>query len=169
MIVAESDSNSSSPVRRAFGAIDSGGQRRKMILAAAAAYFGQLWEDKDIRKGFYRVIEMVGEASRRRDDIAHGKVHNFTGEPPTGGFGAFLLPANYNTDRTKAYTYNDGTDPLYFTFTDYRYTSAQINEFAAKFQELSRSVAYLAGHIRKLDDGSILFARAIKGDPYLKT
>ena len=77
----------------------------------------------------------------------------------------FLLPANYNTERTKPYAYNDGTDPLYFTFTNYRYTSEQIGDFCKKFEKLNQSVAYLAGFIRKLDDETILFARAIKGQP----
>ena len=74
----------------------------------------------------------------------------------------------YNTGRTKAYAYNDGTDPLYFTFTDFRYTSVDINDIADRFQKLNNAVAYLTGFLRKLDDGTILFARAVKNDPVLK-
>ena len=53
---------------------------------------------------------------------------------------ASYLPANYNTERTKAFGSNDESDPLYFTFTDFGYTSAQIAEFANKFDELKSLV-----------------------------
>ena len=166
--VTEQTNSSTNPVKRAFGAVESSGTRRKMLLAAADAYFGVDWDDKEIRLSFFRVIEAVGFASQRRDDIAHGKVYHFNKEP---NFGAFLLPANYNTDRTKAWTYSSEseTDPLFFTFTQFRYTSDDINEFAKRFEQLSNSIGYLTGFIRKLDDGTILFSRAVKGMPFLET
>lgn len=166
--VCETERSSSNPIKRAFGAVESGSVRRNMILAAAAAFLGHLWEDKDIRLSFFRVIEAVSFASKRRDDIAHGTVQNFRDKEPFGGHGAFLLPAMYNTGRTKTYVHNDGIDPLYFTFTDFRFTSEDINDIAGRFQKLDNAVAYLSGFMRKLDDGTILFARAVKGEPVIK-
>jgi hypothetical protein len=166
LAVTEQDNYSANPVKRAFGSIDSSSVRRKAILAAAEAYFSDDWEDKDVRLPFFKVLEAVSFASKRRDDIAHGTVsrHRVDGKP----FGSFLQPPHYNTERTKAYARLDEDDPLYFLFTDFRYVSADISAFDTKFQELGAAIHYLAGFIRKLDDGSILFVRAIRGDPVLK-
>ena len=80
-------------------------------------------------------------------------------------FGCFLFPANYNTERTKAFGSNDESDPLYFTFTDFRYTSAQIAEFANKFDELKSLVFSQTVLLRKLENGTILFVTAVTESP----
>jgi hypothetical protein len=118
--------SSASPIRRAFGVVNSSSTRREMILAAAEAYFGGFWDDKNVRVSFGRVLEAISWASKRRDDIAHGIAKSITLDQKP--FGWFLFPANYNTERTKAFGTNDESDPLYFTFTDFRYTSDQIKD-----------------------------------------
>ena len=111
-----------------------------MILAAAEAYFGRHWDDKNVRVSFGRILGAISWASRRRDDVAHGNAKGITLDQKS--FGCFLFPANYNTERTKAFGSNDESDPLYFTFTDFGYTSAQIAEFANKFDELKKSLVF---------------------------
>src|SRR5262249_21389834 len=149
---------SASPIRRAFGVVNSSSTRRQMILAAAEAYFGESWDDKNVRGSFSRVLEAISFASRRRDDIAHGIARRITLDQKPLGW--FLFPANYNTERTKAFG-RDKSDPLYFTFTEFRYTSDQIKDFARKFGELKLLVFTQTNLIRKLEDGSILSVKAV--------
>src|SRR5262249_41735677 len=83
--------SSASPIRRAFGVVNSSSTRRQMILAAAEAYFGGSWDDKNVRVSFSRVLEAISWASRRRDDIAHGIAKRITLDQKP--FGWFLFPA----------------------------------------------------------------------------
>ena len=52
LAVVKSSKASNDPVRRAFGSIESNSGRRKAIDATAEAYFGELWDDKNIRGAF---------------------------------------------------------------------------------------------------------------------
>jgi hypothetical protein len=153
------DMSSANPIRRAFGRVESSGTRRNMIFAAAEAYFGRHWDDRNVRLSFGRVLEAVSWASKRRDDVAHGIVKGITLDGTR--YGWFLFPANYNTERTRAFWTNDESDPLYFTFTDFRYTSADIRAFAEKFRGLQDVLFQQTGLISKREDGSIPFVDAV--------
>lgn len=162
LAIVEAQMSSADPTRRAFGAIESSATRRTMILAAAEAYFGRHWDDENIRVSFGRVLEAVSFASKRRDDIAHGIVEGNILDGKS--FGHFLFPANYNTGRTVPFATNIESDPLYFTFTHFRYTSADILEFAHKFGELRNLVSAQTGLIQKSASGEILFVKAVTDD-----
>jgi hypothetical protein len=132
---ATTDTVSYRAVYRAYGTIHTSNGRREAIAAAAEIHFGSYWDK--VRKPFTEVLEAVGHASRRRDDIAHGIVRSYTvnNEP----FGAFLTPPEYNQSRTHAGIQD--ADPLAFLRARYRYTSADITGIAAKFQKLHFAVA----------------------------
>ena len=92
---------SDNPTRRAFGSIESNSGRRKAIDAAAEAFLGQHWNDKDIRAAFVWITYFVGTASKRRDDIAHGIVVRQVIDGKDYGY--FLFPPDYNSLRTNIY------------------------------------------------------------------
>jgi hypothetical protein len=92
--------------RRLFGSIESSSARRAAILEAAAVYF---LRDKDgtMFKKLDALLRQVSDASRRRDDIAHGIVSKLTTNRKS--VGAFLLPSGYNSARNKIYATHDRT------------------------------------------------------------
>ncbi|MBR1272213.1 hypothetical protein JQ629_32545 [Bradyrhizobium sp. AUGA SZCCT0222] len=164
LVLTETPNMSYSPVKRAFGRVESGGTRRNMILSAAEAYFGQHWEDKNVRLSFSRILEAISYASKRRDDIAHGiaEQHIIDGRHT----GWFLYPANYNTERTKPWLRaSDDDDDLFFTFTDYRFTASDIQEFAKRFRELELAVFKQTGLLPKSAHGVIHFVNAVSDNP----
>lgn len=130
--------NSYNAVRRAYGSIESNSGRRNAVLAAAEIYFGAYWENKFVKQSLQDIINAVGWASRRRDDIAHGIIWgNIVVDHVS--YGAFLFPPEYNTGRTLAFM-ADTPDPLRFMRTKYRYTAANIAKWGSKFTKLRDAI-----------------------------
>jgi hypothetical protein len=127
---ATTDTVSYQAVYRAYGTIHTSTGRRDAITAAAEVHFGSYWDN--VKKPFTKVLEAVGHASKRRDDIAHGIVRSYTVD--NEAFGAFLTPAEYNQNRTHASIQGDAR--LDFLRARYRYRSAEIIDIAVKFQKL---------------------------------
>ena len=165
LALVESPKSSNNPVRRTYGAIESNSGRRKVIEAAAEAYFGAEWDHEVVRRAFRKLIQTVGYASKRRDDIARGIT---LGQRLDGkNFGYFLFPPDYNTARTLPFADVDEGDPLRHTLTKYRFISEDIRAFGRKFHELQDAIRNHAGLIRRDDKGRILFARFAMGLSYL--
>jgi hypothetical protein len=142
LIMSECETqNSYNAVRRAFGSIESSAGRRKALEATAEIYFGHAWTNQLVKKTF-------GDASRRRDEIAHGVVIPIAinSEP----MGSFLFPPEYNTQRTHAYM-NNLIDPLAFMRGKYRYTAPQIMEIGAKFSALRLRLLNYVFKIKKVN------------------
>src|SRR5262249_32790985 len=108
------------------------------VLAVAEIYFGAYWENKFVRQSLQDVINAMGRASKRRDDIAHGiiwggiKIEHMD-------YGSFLMPPEYNTGRTFAFM-PDTPDPLRLMRAKYRYTAANIENWGSKFIELRDAI-----------------------------
>jgi len=80
---------------RAFGSVQSGVYRRTAIEYAGQANFGNNW--KTAGPYLMRAVDHVAVASKRRDEIAHGRVLS----PPQAEGTHLLLPPRYNTKLTK--------------------------------------------------------------------
>lgn len=116
-------------VRRSFGAIEFNSGRRKAICAAAEVYFARLWSAAKVE--IDQIDSNVANASRRRDDIAHGLLTTLTAHD--GFRGSFLMPPNYNTGRT--YAFPKQTD-ISIDLWHYRFTSADLKDISSKFLKL---------------------------------
>jgi hypothetical protein len=136
-----------SAVRRAYGAVESGTGRRKVLREVAEVYFGTYWQFRVINKTFGALIDAVSDASRLRDDVAHGVVWGNT-RVDDKDFGAYLVPPEYNSGRTSAFI-EDSDDPLRFNRADYRYISEDINLISHKFGILRRAIGDYSVSITK--------------------
>jgi len=135
-------------VRRAYGSIISNVGRRLAIEAAAEVYFVPWWGNKAVSAPLIKLLEAVGWASKRRDDIAHGivdrpstmEVYDAYGVLQTSQqHGSFLMPPEYKTDRTYAYPKNLD-HPAGMRRARYAYNSAQIRDFTWRFQALKSAI-----------------------------
>lgn len=142
------EANALNAVRRAFGAIESSAGRRRAIRAAAEIYFSHEWTNPIVSGPFNALIRAFDNGSARRDEIAHGTAYGLQ----TDGveLGAFLYPAEYNTQRTHAWM-GPHEDPFSLTKATYRYTSRNILDYAFKFSELRNKVWEYIASIRKID------------------
>jgi hypothetical protein len=138
------DADKNAAFRRLFGSIESSGNRRNAIKAAAEVYFWKRDDDDVMWDKLDDLLENVGKASRRRDDIAHGVVNEFrTGESSAG---CFLLPSRYNSGRNKPFAHRSGVSspetgfPFYILTGDYRYNSSDIISMISKFEHLLQAV-----------------------------
>ena len=122
-------------VRRAYGAIESNLGRRKAIEAAAEVYFLYTHAKDETKKRFSDLVRVVGWASLRRNDIAHAIVISLGMN--SRQLGSFLLPPDYNTERTSIFY---GNSPNQYLRAEYRYTTSDIDELALKFRELAKEV-----------------------------
>ena len=132
--------------RRLFGSIDLSGVRRNALNNMAEIYFGQSEDGKAMTRRLNALMNAISNASRRRDDIAHGTVVAFAGNRPVG---SFLLPAGYNSERNKAFLDRpveiDPDFPFHTLTAEYRYTSKDIANIIAKFYTLLQSVMTYLG------------------------
>jgi hypothetical protein len=82
---------------RAFGNLFASGNRRELIIGAAEAYFAILDDGKDekihkeaetLHSRIRRHLNLISDASRRRDEIAHGVVmgEEYNQATKTNGF-----------------------------------------------------------------------------------
>jgi hypothetical protein len=133
MILISCDSpRTSETVRRAFGAIEFNTGRRRAIEAAAEVFFGHHWNTA--KKDLDKLLKHVETGSRRRDDIAHGRVMTISTEGTYRG--GFLMPPEYNTGRTYLSMNRDSGEPLDIYRAKYRFIAADVLSFASKFWEL---------------------------------
>ena len=135
------DSEHALPAIRAYGAIISFKSRADMVDAAGKVYFF-LRPNADLEKQFRDIIKECRGFSSRRNDIAHGmaQFQMEQREPPEiekyRGF--FLFPGLWASKK-----YPLGQRPAY------AYTSAQIYEFAEKFEQLRFSIAGFESYFRR--------------------
>lgn len=135
----------SDAARRAYGAISSASGRREALGMAAQVFAGNQVSDFPMRD-FQLLMNHVGKASGRRNEIAHGIVTSFSLDGNEHGF--FLVPADYNSRKTAARTIEwrknlsaqTSTDQFAIFGSLYRYTSSDINHFRHLFKKLFQQV-----------------------------
>lgn len=158
LVVCDRSEQAADSVRRAYGTVESGAFRRKSLLAAAEVHFGA--SRPLVGKSFSKIIEIVGEASKRRDDIAHGIVHHVkVGDSDEG---PYLFPPYYNTARTTLITEGDGSQRYWVA--DFRFTSLIILNYEKQFGELKRLIADRCIPLtQRQPNGKIPFVEAVTG------
>jgi hypothetical protein len=125
-------------VRRAYGAIETTSLRCKAVQAAAEIYFAPWWNCETVRQSVTDIMNAVGWASHRRDDIAHGIVWlNILVDGKSHG--GFLMAPEFNTDITHP-TVEVENDPARFMRARYRYTSDDIYLIDYKFNVLFETI-----------------------------
>jgi hypothetical protein len=169
---ASTDDTTKRAIRRAYGSIISTNGRRLAIRTAAEVYFGPPAklvglvvphppEAKDIEKGLVNILNAAQWAAKLRDDIAHGLVREDM-EVVTKQddkiikeeqCGSFLMPPEYNTDRT--YAHDQEYTHLSAAYkARYCYNSGDIDGIKWKFYELlaaiTRYLDSLAGYLEKV-------------------
>lgn len=118
---------------RAFGFLFASGNRRELILGAADAYFSMLppGADKETAAILHKKIEahmnLISDASRRRDEIAHGTVMGLEFDDQTKQWCYFLVPAFYASKKT---------EPLPPFKPSYRMSTKELDRYAELFGEL---------------------------------
>ncbi|PHN53232.1 hypothetical protein AO286_26575 [Pseudomonas syringae] len=148
VILCDGETGPYKALARTFGSITSSGSRREAIKAAAEIYFGQDWETPKVKKRLVRILESIGEASRRRDEIAHGQAHGATINNKS--YGHFLFASEYISSRNYAFPQVNSADPLSFFTAKYRYTAVDILEFEIKFNALREAVWQYLISIKKI-------------------
>lgn len=138
VILCDGETGSYKALARTFGSITSSGSRRDAIKAAAEIYFGPDWDNLKVKKRLTRMLESIGEASRRRDEIAHGQAFGITVD--NNSYGYFLSASEYISSRNHAFPQVNPDDPLAFFTAKYRYSAAEIFEFEMKFNLLREAV-----------------------------
>jgi hypothetical protein len=121
--------------QRTYGIIAFNPGRVLAVRSAAEIYYENFWNS--VQKELIHLLENVGDASHRRDDIAHGHVISFRADQLYRGF--FLIPPEYNSRMVFPWIPQTG-EPLDTLRSKYRYTSAEIRSFAEKFEFLRRRV-----------------------------
>ena len=127
---------------RAYSSIESHRDQRIVLAATAEAYFSrhgegferQDFEHQDLRQSVAEIIDAAAWAAERRDDIAHGIAWQSISVDGRD-VGSFLMPPEYRCEGAPS-PLPDADDPFGFARARYRYTSADILSFAAKFRDL---------------------------------
>jgi hypothetical protein len=138
VILCDGESGPFKALARTFGSITSSGSRRDAIKAAAEIYFGQYWAMPTVKKRLIRMLDSIGEASRRRDEIAHGQAYGITIDNKSYGY--FLFASEYISSRNHAFPQFNPVDPLSYSTAKYRYSAAEILAFERKFNALRDAV-----------------------------
>lgn len=122
-------------IRRSFGTFESSAGRRLATIEAAKVYFGEDVFSTGAAKPFKKFFDAHQEATKRRNDIAHGTAYPIIINNESKG--CFLFPSQYNTGRNSTFFSSEGgVNTPYMTET-YRYNSDVIYSFAKKFGELN--------------------------------
>lgn len=122
-------------LRRAFGTLDSVIPRTAMLLAAAEA---ALMNHRALLKKTRVLLGEINEFNNRRNDIVHAKVSSFTVNGVHRGL--YLVPG-FNV--TKKYDIFAAPDP-----EAYRWTTSQIDQYAAEFRRLGGQVDDLIKEVK---------------------
>jgi hypothetical protein len=159
------DARAHHAIAEIFGSIESSGGRRNALERLSLIYFYPHHEDSRIKKPLRDLLDTVSNASRRRDDIAHGVTTEFmsiqAGGVDHGSKGCFLVPAVYISsrniprlhyfDKAIEYTPEGPSDFPILLRGVYRYTSDDIKVFEEKFRELMMKVLEFCGQLIKVD------------------
>jgi hypothetical protein len=117
-----------------YSSIESHRARRIVLAATAEAYFYHHRERHDLRQPVAKIVNAAEWAADRRDDIAHGIAWQSISIDGRD-VGSFLMPPEYRCEPASP-AIPDAEDPFGFVRARYRYTSADILSFAAKFGDL---------------------------------
>ena len=140
---------------RAYSSIESHRAQRIVLAATAEAYFSRHgeredferedferedferedFEREDLRQSVAGIIDAAAWAAERRDDIAHGIAWQSISVDGRN-VGSFLMPPEYRCEGAPP-AVPDADDPFGLARARYRYTSADILSFAAKFHDLA--------------------------------
>jgi hypothetical protein len=148
VIMCDGETGTAKALARTFGAITSSASRREAIREAAEIYFGQHWSMPTVKKRLSRMLDAIGEASRRRDEIAHGQAYGYSVNNISHGF--FLFASAYISSRNNAYPQGDPSDPFFLSTAKYRYSAAEIREFERRFNALRDAIFQYLISIRKI-------------------
>jgi len=143
-----SDTHAAIVLSESLGLIESNGVKLKILENAVILYFGHYWKFQEVRSDFLDLKRCIELAGHRRNEIAHGKVLDIQinssdadGLPVANRLGAYLVAASYATGRHQPFHRDiDPNDKLIFIRSNYRYTSADIIEFAGKFNALQLKI-----------------------------
>jgi hypothetical protein len=121
-------------ISRSYSSIESHRAQRIVLAATAEAYFSHHRERQDLRQSVADIVNAAEWAADRRDDIAYGIAWQSISVDGRD-VGSFLMPPEYRCEPAPP-PVPDAEDPLGFVRARYRYTSADILSFAAKFGDL---------------------------------
>ena len=96
-------------------------------------------QHQDLQQSVAEIIDAAEWAAERRDDIAHGIAWQSISVDGRD-VGSFLMPPEYRCDGAPP-PMPDADDPSGFARARYRYTSADIRSFAAKFRDLQHVIS----------------------------
>jgi hypothetical protein len=119
---------------RSYSSIESHRAQRIVLAATAEVYFSHHSERQDLRHSVAEIVSAAEWAADRRDDIAHGIAWQSISVDGRD-VGSFLMPPEYRCEPAPP-PVPDAEDPFGFVRAQYRYTSADILSFAAKFGDL---------------------------------
>ncbi len=149
VILCDGETGPYKALARTFGSITSSGSRRNAIKAAAEIYFGPHWDIPKVKKRLTHMLDSIGEASQRRDEIAHGQAYGVTIDNKSHGY--FLFASDYISSRNHAFPQVNSDDPLSFFTAKYRYSAVDILEFEIKFNSLREAVWQYLVSIKKIN------------------
>jgi hypothetical protein len=141
-------------IMRTYGSIESNTGRRKALESVAHVYLISHFDEDYIKKPFNDLILNISSGAKRRDDIAHGRVHGLTVDDTF--YGHFLFPVDYNNSRSNPFTgmnKKDAHTPFHSMKGHYRYTSADISSISYKFSVLRRKIHEFAAQCSKENNG----------------
>lgn len=137
---------------RAYGAVITAKGRIDMLQAAADAFFFR-WSNDELKKKVHTILEAAVQFSARRNEIAHGQVHEIevNGDVISNGRGGFfqtrkklgfaLGPSYYATKKTALSAPETLLSPI-GRAAKYCYSSAEINLISDKFDHLEKEITF---------------------------
>jgi hypothetical protein len=119
---------------RAFGSGQSGVFRREAVEHAGEGFFAVYFpNEQGAMLGYLRkAIQHVAKASKRRDEVAHGRVLN----PPIAK-GWLLLPPMYNTKLTTIHQ----SDIMGYAGARYRHNAQDLRDLGEAFNRLANALS----------------------------
>jgi hypothetical protein len=140
---------SSSPAVRAYGVISSFSTRIDMLREASAAFF--LGKKKEnLRDGVTELLDKAKSFAPRRNEIAHGVVQAYFAKDDSGEYKVgFAIGPSYFAARKKKLAINALTDNIEIRDA-YAYTSKELRNFAAQFEELAEDALRLCIEIDEI-------------------
>ncbi len=127
---------------KALGSIESSANRRGALEQVAFALLDD--PSSPLGSSIKRLFQSASEASRRRDEFAHGVVSNATKvtDETVDVVGRFLWAPRYNLRRND-YDRREVADVFPYSTSRYRYTSREIVEYGVRFTELTMALVLL--------------------------
>jgi hypothetical protein len=142
------DNHSYLVARHLFGLTQSSMGRIVLLRATAELYFQHYWKNGSVKKPYNDVLNAVGWASHRRNEIAHGRtiqVQNHKPNVAPQSSGWFLIAPDYNIGRQQPFydrKWNEN-DVIGISKSKYRYRTSDINSLSDKFYLLCSKIMEL--------------------------